>query len=84
VAKDIKKIKFDEQAIAPAYGTSVHAFEITSLSAFDYQETLLEPSPLLTGSGTGWNADGMHHLDIVAQPDCSAVCAVDGWHWNKK
>lgn len=47
----------------PRYGASVSAFRIVELSPTTYQEEPLQPGPILTGSGSGWNAFGMHHID---------------------
>ena len=48
----------------PEYGTAVGLFEIVTLSETAYREVPLARNPVLTGSGKGWNADGMHHLDL--------------------
>jgi hypothetical protein len=67
------------QSCVPLYGSNVSAFEVTALSEAEYAERVLQPSPLLAGSGVSWNADGMHHIDIVeAGPDRWLAC-VDGW-----
>ncbi len=62
-----------------AYGAGVQAFEITRLTTTDYQERELAPSPLLTGSGHGWNRLGMHHVDAQQLEDGSWIACVDGW-----
>src|SRR6266568_35288 len=61
------------------YGTGVRAFEITKLTIRDYEETALEPSPLLAGSGHGWNRSGMHHIDAHQLDDGTWMACVDGW-----
>jgi len=81
VSIDGRLIRF-AQAIVPAYGTAVHAYEITQLSAGEYQERPFTDEPFLAASGSGWNEHGMHHVDIVKHPDGGFVCAVDGWHWT--
>jgi len=48
----------------PEYGTHVFAFEITELSEESYSEQIVSTQPLLTGTGIGWNAAGMHHVDL--------------------
>lgn len=48
----------------PSYGTSVRAFEITTLDETRYGEREVAGGPLLEGSGEGWNADGMHQLSM--------------------
>jgi hypothetical protein len=72
-------IRFAQDCGGP-YGRSVRAFEITRLTRDDYRERPLGANPLLAGTGTGWNADGMHHLDAQRLPDGSWVASVDGWH----
>lgn len=69
------------QVCSPAYGTAVRAFEITRLTTREYGEIALSPDPLLAGSGTGWNADGMHHIDLAGDSNPLWAC-VDGWAWN--
>jgi hypothetical protein len=59
------------------YGQHVHAFRITELSADSYDEQLLQAS-VLTGSGTGWNALRMHHLDAHRMGEDRWLAAVDG------
>jgi hypothetical protein len=66
------------QCDRPVYGVSVRAFEVTELSPCCYGERPAGRDPLLAGSGSGWNASGMHHLDPL--PDAHGVLAVaDGW-----
>jgi hypothetical protein len=70
------------QCDRPAYGVSVRAFEVTELSPSGYAERPAGRDPLLAGSGAGWNAGGMHHLDPL--PDAGgALAAVDGWRLEK-
>lgn len=46
------------------YGQQVFAFEVKNLSNTDYNEQIVSKSPIISRSGDGWNAAGMHHLDI--------------------
>ena len=46
----------------PTYGRAVRAFRITDISATTYAEEVLE-APVVAASGTGWNSEGMHHVD---------------------
>lgn len=62
-----------------AYGSSVAALEIVRLSPDDYAEVELSPSPLLAGSGRGWNRKGMHQIDVHPLADGSWLACVDGW-----
>lgn len=48
----------------PSYGLAVGLFEISELTPTRYRESALPRNPVLTASGKGWNADGMHHLDL--------------------
>lgn len=67
----------------PVYGQRVYAFECTVTST-TYTEILLEPQPILTGSGTGWNAQGMHHLDPHRLPDGRWLACADGFRWGER
>lgn len=62
-----------------AYGSSVRALEITRLTTRDYEERELDVTPLLAGSGRGWNRSGMHHIDPHPLGDGSWIACVDGW-----
>jgi hypothetical protein len=61
------------------YGRRVRAFRIDRLDREQYQESELPESPVLGPSGGGWNAEGMHHIDLHAQTDGSYLAVVDGW-----
>lgn len=65
------------------YGRSVRAFLITMLTTTEYAEREVDGSPVLTGSGRGWNRDGMHHLVPVQLEDGSWVAAVDGFYYRR-
>lgn len=67
----------------PAYGTSVLAFEIVRLTTTEYKEKPMGRNPILGPSGTGWNADGMHHLDVVQREDGTWFAVVDGRGWKR-
>lgn len=56
------------------YGQRVRAYRLTNLTPTTCTITELATSPLLSESGTGWNADGMHNLDRVN----SGLSLVDG------
>jgi hypothetical protein len=66
------------QCDRPVYGVSVRAFEVTDLSPSGYAERPAGRDPLLTGSGVGWNAGGMHHVDPLVDAR-GVLAAVDGW-----
>jgi sucrose-6-phosphate hydrolase SacC (GH32 family) len=63
----------------PDYGNAVRVFEIKEISATGYREVEIEASPILSGTGDGWNADRMHHCDAHLLDDGSWIAAVDGW-----
>jgi hypothetical protein len=67
------------QNCSDAYGLDVRAFEITELTPTLYTEREVANNPILFGSGTGWNAGGMHHVDPVALDDGRWWACVDGW-----
>jgi hypothetical protein len=68
------------QDCSEEYGRRVRAFRIDRLDREHYQESELPESPVLGPSGQGWNAEGMHHLDLHVEADGSWLAAVDGWH----
>lgn len=61
----------------PSYGLQVFAFEITELTETKYSEKMVSEKPILTKSGKGWNAAGMHHVDLHKIGD-KWIAAVDG------
>lgn len=64
----------------PIYGLQVFAFEITELSKTSYMDKLVSEKPLVTKTGKGWNAAGMHHVDLHKIGN-KWVAAVDGRCW---
>jgi hypothetical protein len=67
------------QDCAGDYGTAVRAFEIVALSPDTYEERPVGPDPMLSRSGRGWNAGGMHHVDVHSTDDGRWLACVDGW-----
>lgn len=67
------------QDSVPRYGSRLHAFEITKLSAVEYEEREFAGNPILTGSGSGWNRTGMHHIDPHRLGDGRWIAVVDGY-----
>ena len=65
------------QDAEPRYGIQVYAFELTELSRTTYKEKMVSEKPVVTMSGEGWNAYGMHHVDPHFIKDQWMV-AVDG------
>jgi hypothetical protein len=60
------------------YGTSVSAFQIVELTPTRYQEIEVSDRPFLAGSGAGWNAAGMHHVDLHPHSGGGWIASVDG------
>ncbi|MFO7667385.1 MAG: hypothetical protein R6V76_12250 [Desulfobacterales bacterium] len=79
---DIEKrlIRFaqDSQAFGEQYGKAVRGFEIETLTRDIYQERMLDENPILKGSGTGWNSEGMHQISAVPVGGERWMAAVDG------
>jgi hypothetical protein len=71
-----KMFRFAQDCV-PQYGTSVRVFEISKLTRETYAEVEVEQRPLLTASGAGWNASGMHHID-AHQHGAKWIACVDG------
>jgi hypothetical protein len=67
------------QDCAPRYGLRVRAFEVTTLTPQAYAERPAGSRPILDGSGAGWNAGGMHHVDAHPVADGRWLACVDGW-----
>jgi lysophospholipase L1-like esterase len=63
----------------PTYGNQVRAFEILDLTRTSYLEAEVIESPVLSASGNGWNADGMHHLDPVEVSPGNWLAVTDGF-----
>jgi hypothetical protein len=61
----------------PDYGIQVFAFEIVELDTKVYRERMMLEKPVVTASGHGWNAAGMHHVDLH-QRDGGWMAVVDG------
>ena len=65
------------QSATPSYGSHVFAFEITKLTEKIYKEKIVSDLPLITKTGIGWNAAGMHHID-PHKIGTKWIMAVDG------
>jgi hypothetical protein len=66
----------------PVYGGQVYALQITDLTTRSYNERIIGTKPILTGSGKGWNASGMHQIDAHPTEDGDWIACVDGFHWE--
>ena len=60
------------------YGQQVRAFEVDTLDETHYAEHEIPESPILTESGSGWNAKGMHQFDPWWTGKGYWLCSVDG------
>ena len=80
VVVDGRVIRYTQDCY-PVYGTLVRAFDITELTATRYHEKASADPPVLAGSGTGWNASGMHHIDPHRLDNGSWLACVDGFFW---
>jgi hypothetical protein len=79
---DDRVIRFTQDC-CPVYGIQVRAFELTGLTTTALEQRDLMPTPMLQGSGEGWNAAGMHHVDVHRRPDRGGwIACVDGWYWK--
>jgi hypothetical protein len=78
LAEDGRVFRF-AQACLPYYGTEVRAFEVTELSPTAYGEREVQAAPILKGTGSDWNACGMHHVDVHRESTGHWRACVDGW-----
>lgn len=74
----VKIVRF-AQNCSTAYGLDVRAFQNTKLTPTAYEEQEVAGNPILSGSGTGWNGRGMHHVDLLQLSDGHWWACVDGW-----
>jgi hypothetical protein len=72
------------QECNPHYGSRVRAFEVTEITPESYAERESESSPILVASGSGWNRDGMHHVDPHHCPGNGWIACVDGWIFSER
>lgn len=77
VELDHHLVRFAQDCL-PDYGTAVRAFEINDLTRDTYLEVECANSPVLSPSGEGWNAFGMHHVDAHRLDDGNWIACVDG------
>ena len=71
-------VRFAQDCV-PHYGSRVRAFDVLELTTNSYAEVENAASPILGGTGDGWNSQGMHHLDAQQQKDGSWLACVDGF-----
>ena len=63
----------------PTYGNQVHAFEIVEMTETAYREKLVSDSPVVKATASGWNALGMHHVDVFQTSKIEWLAVVDGF-----
>jgi beta-xylosidase len=80
VVRDGNRIIRFAQDCAPRYGVAVHAFVISKLTPTEYVEEPAAGNPILSGSGSGWNESGMHHVNAHQVESGQWIAAVDGWY----
>jgi hypothetical protein len=73
---DTKLVRF-AQDCRESYGAAVFGFEVVHLSPDAYEERPLSSEPLLSGRGSGWNGQGMHHVSLLRDGE-QWLAAVDG------
>ena len=61
----------------PYYGMQVYGIQVHELSDSTYKERLVDDLPIIKKSGEGWNAKGMHHIDLL-KINKEWVAVVDG------
>jgi len=64
----------------PTYGNQVRAFKIIKLTTSNYKEVPLTNKPILNATGIGWNAKGMHHIDLHKIGEDNWIACVDGYY----
>lgn len=68
------------QDCSESYGRQVRVFEIPLLTTRAYGERMVDRPPIVQASGRGWNARGMHHVDLLqTAPGGEWMASVDGF-----
>lgn len=60
------------------YGETVRIMKIDTLNEHEYLETEIKHSPILSGSGSGWNKKKMHTFNLVETPKQELFVITDG------
>lgn len=60
------------------YGHQLRAWKITTLNRLWFRQQPLIDRPILQPSGSGWNANQMHHADVHLQDNGELLVFVDG------
>ncbi len=75
---DSQLIRFSQDC-TECYGKQLRAWKVTRMNRLWYSEVPLFDEPLLTGSGHGWNARCMHHIDAFRLPVMKANSEQHEW-----
>ena len=67
LSHDGKLIRFSQDC-EKCYGHQLRAWHVTKMNRLWYSEKPLFAAPILSGSGQGWNAECMHHIDAYRVP----------------
>jgi len=71
VLNDNRLVRFSQDC-TDYYGQQLRAWNVTRLNRLWYSEEPLYDEPILSGSGQGWNARCMHHIDAYKAPAVGA------------
>jgi hypothetical protein len=72
------------QNCAKVYGENVGFATVSEMTERKYTEIIEAKQPILAGSGNGWNAGGMHHVDLHYSDETKMWNAcVDGWYMQR-
>jgi len=77
IVLDNKMYRF-AQNDRPYYGREIRAFEITRINTSEYEEIEVAGNPILGATGSGWNSEGMHHIDAHQIGNGNWIACADG------
>ena len=77
IIHDDKIIRYTQDC-EPKYGNQLRAFQVDEITTTKYREHEVTWGPILTASGNGWNATGMHHIDPHMINKTNWIACVDG------
>jgi hypothetical protein len=78
-----KLFRFTQDDV-PYYGRQIRVFKIVTLSVTDYIETEIPESPILGGTGHGWNKRAMHNIDLHQKTEKQWIACVDGYQRRER
>ncbi len=77
---DNKLLRFSQDC-KECYGHQLRAWSVTRMNRLWYSEVPLYENPILSGSGQGWNARCMHHIDAFRVPKASNTASGEEQEW---